>query len=71
MKLKNISARAYGVFGKIIAPMQEFEISDAQESSVIDIIEAGDFEIIESKESDESDTQQGQAKRGRPSKQKE
>ena len=71
MKLKNVSARAYGINGKIYAPLQVFELTDEVAiASVQSIVESGDFEVIgENKSEDQSEDTP--AKRGRPAKQKE
>jgi hypothetical protein len=43
MKLKNISARAYGVNGKIIAPLETFEVTDELTMASIKMHIGGDF----------------------------
>ena len=63
MKLKNISARAYGVNGKIIAPLETFEVTDELTMASIKMHIGGDFEeVIEA---------EVKAKPGRPAKVKE
>jgi hypothetical protein len=47
MKFKNVSARAYGVNGKIIAPMQVFEVTDDVTLASLKMHIGGDFEEIE------------------------
>jgi len=67
MKLKNVSARGYGINGKIYAPLQVFELTDEVAiASVQSVIDSGDFEVIGEEQSEETP-----AKRGRPAKQKE
>lgn len=46
MKLKNVSARAYGVNGKIIAPLQEFEVTDEVTMATVKMHIGGDFEEV-------------------------
>lgn len=46
MKLKNVSARAYGVNGKIIAPLQEFEVTDEVTMASVKMHIGGDFEEV-------------------------
>ena len=47
MKLKNVSTRPYGVLGKIIAPLQVFEVTDDVTLASIKMhIDAGDFEAV-------------------------
>ena len=47
MKVKNVSARPYGVNGKIIAPLQVFEVTDDVTLASIKMhIDAGDFEAV-------------------------
>lgn len=47
MKLKNISARAYGVNGKIIAPLETFEVTDELTMASIKMHIGGDFVEVE------------------------
>lgn len=62
MKLKNVSARAYGVNGKIIAPLQEFEVADEVTLASIKMHIGVDFaEVVEAEE---------KKKPGRPAKDK-
>jgi len=68
MKLKNVSARGYGINGKIYAPLEVFELADSVAiKSVQSIIDSGDFEVIGEEPTQEETT----AKRGRPAKLKE
>lgn len=50
MKLKNVSARAYGVNGKIIAPLQVFEVTDDVTMASIKMHIGGDFVEVEEEE---------------------
>ena len=63
MKLKNISARAYGVNCKIIAPLETFEVTDEVTLASIKMHIGGDF--IEASEVVEAEKK----KPGRPAKQ--
>lgn len=46
MKLKNVSARAYGIMGKIYAPLQEFELTDEVAiASIQPAIDLGDIVV--------------------------
>lgn len=48
MKLKNVSARAYGVNGKVISPLDIFEVTDSLTLKSIQMhINAGDFQEVE------------------------
>lgn len=48
MQLKNVSARAYGLMGKIYAPLETFELTDKMAIASIQIaIDAGDMVVIE------------------------
>lgn len=50
MKLKNVSTRAYGIMGKIYAPLQTFELTDEVAiASIQPAIDAGDIVVVESK----------------------
>ena len=61
MKLKNVSARAYGVNGKIVAPLEVFDVTDELTLASIKMHIGGDFvEVDEEKK-----------KPGRPAKDKE
>ena len=62
MKLKNISARAYGVNGKIVAPLEVFEVLDELTMASIKMHIGGDFVEVESEE---------KKKPGRPAKESE
>ena len=63
MKLKNVSARPYGIAGKLYAPLQEFELTDeVQIASIQSFIESGDFKLLDKVVEAEP------AKRGRPAK---
>ena len=59
MKLKNVSARAYGVNGKIIAPLQEFEVTDDVTMASVKMHIGVDFVEVEVEE---------KKKAGRPAK---
>jgi hypothetical protein len=62
MKFKNVSARAYGVAGKIIAPLQVFEVTDEVTLASIRMhIDSGDFETIVTEDAEKR-------KPGRPAK---
>lgn len=50
MKLKNVSARAYGVNGKIIAPLEVFEVTDALTIASVKMHIGGDFVEVEEEE---------------------
>lgn len=47
MKLKNVSARAYGVNGKIIAPLEVVEVTDEVTMDSIKMHIGGDFKEVE------------------------
>ena len=69
MKLKNVSARAYGLMGKIYAPLQTFELTDEVSiASIQSAIDSGDMVVVSAAESEQEDAP---AKRGRPAKVKE
>lgn len=62
MKLKNVSARAYGLMGTIYAPLQVFELTDPVAiASIQGAIDSGDMVVVESAEVEDTP-----AKRGRP-----
>lgn len=47
MQLKNVSARAYGIMGKIYAPLQTFELTDEVAiASIQPAIDAGDMVVV-------------------------
>lgn len=47
MQLKNVSARAYGIMGKIYAPLQTFELTDEVAiASIQPAIDSGDMVIV-------------------------
>lgn len=49
MHLKNVSARAYGLMGKIYAPLQTFELTDEVAiASIQPAIDSGDM-VVETK----------------------
>ena len=49
MQLKNVSARAYGIMGKIYAPLQTFELTDEVAiASIKPAIDSGDMVIVKS-----------------------
>lgn len=51
MKFKNVSARPYGVNGKIIAPLQVFEVTDDVTLASIRMhLDSGDFETMVTEE---------------------
>lgn len=71
MKLKNVSARAYGLMGKIYAPLQVFELTD--ELAIVSIqgaIDSGDMVVVES-DTVEAESDDTPARRGRKPKQVE
>jgi len=70
MKLKNVSARAYGLMGKIYAPLETFELTEKVAiDSIQPAIDSGDMVIITPAEKESEDSPS--ARRGRPAKQKE
>ncbi len=64
MKLKNVSARAYGVNGKIVAPLEVFEVVDDLTMESIKMHIGSDFKEI-------SEVTEEKKKLGRPAKEKE
>ncbi|CAB4197542.1 hypothetical protein UFOVP1309_20 [uncultured Caudovirales phage] len=71
MKLKNVSARAYGLMGKIYAPLQEFELSgDVAIASIQGAIDSGDMLVVEF-DAAEAESEDAPARRGRKPKQVE
>ena len=69
MKLKNVSARAYGLMGKIYSPLETFELTDAVAiASIQSAIDSGDMVVIDAVEPESEDAP---ARRGRPAKVKE
>lgn len=71
MKLKNTSARAFGLMGKIYAPLQVFELTDEVAiASIQGAIDSGDMVVIESDSAD-IESEDAPARRGRKPKQVE
>jgi hypothetical protein len=65
MQLKNVSARAYGIMGKIYAPLQTFELTDAVAiASIQPAIDSGDMVVVDPKAEVEADKSE-KAKPGR------
>lgn len=58
MHLKNVSARAYGIMGKIYAPLETFELTDEVAiASIQPAIDAGDMVVVESKPKDKPEVE--------------
>ena len=71
MKLKNVSARAFGLMGKLYAPLQVFELTDELAiASIQGAIDSGDMVIVES-DPVESESEDTPSRRGRKPKQVE
>lgn len=50
MEFKNVSARAYGIMGKIYAPLQTFELTDEVAiASIQSAVDSGDIEVVADK----------------------
>ena len=70
MKLKNVSARAYGLMGKIYAPLETFELTDPLAiASIQGAIDSGDMVVVDAAEKESEDSPA--TRRGRPAKVKE
>lgn len=71
MKLKNVSARAYGLMGKLYAPLQVFELTDEMAiASIQGAIDSGDMVVVEA-DTVEAESDGTPSRRGRKPKQVE